>query len=314
MHVSWWVGVDSAPWRHDLGPWGAVSTRAGIPAALACMHAAGLSTRTSCMESRSAHVCLHLWPVCSRLLSQSDWCRSSSRRSWKHPWKRYLLMYSSPNSGGTNKPPSVCWRIQDSCRLCCFISSEKVNCNWTFQLTVISTLSLTVSHSCPTHPPLCGYSRCVEITETPPSSHPINPFQAALEPGYSEYKNIDASQTKATVSFKVPEVKQVIAVWSLEVSQVWNLARPWIYSINLTGGVLPHPSDTKWLTECPLSGETHSLLRGYFRLPFNSRRLLILSCREQEMNSDQFKTRTGNKGSTQRTVLPFPQPLTKWEM
>lgn len=87
-----------------------------------------------------------------------------------------------------------------------------MNLNWTLVLTVIGTLSLTVSHNSTTHPRLCGYSWCVEITETPPSLHQINSFQAALEPGYSEYKNVNACQTKTTVSLKVPEVKQVIVV------------------------------------------------------------------------------------------------------
>lgn len=99
MHVSWWVGVDSAPWWHDLGPWGAVSTRSGIPAALAYMHAAGLSTRTSCSESLKYSERPHLSSSLARvfrLLSESNWCRSSSWRSWKHPWKRYLLMYLPP--------------------------------------------------------------------------------------------------------------------------------------------------------------------------------------------------------------------------
>lgn len=174
MCVSWWVGVDSAPWWHDLGPWEAVSTRAGIPAGLACMHwcmqLGSLQARPvwNRWDTRSAHIRLHLWPVCSD-------CSPSQIDAGGHPgghgnihgnatsWCIYHLY--NINSAGTNKR--------------CFIYSEKVNCNWTFQLTVISTLSLTVSHSGPTHPPLCGYSWCVEITETPPSSHPINPFQVA---------------------------------------------------------------------------------------------------------------------------------------
>lgn len=42
--------------------------------------------------------------------------------------------------------------------------------------------------------------------------------------------------------------------------------------------------------------------------------LLILSRGKQEMNSDQFKTRMGNKVSARSAVRLLSQPLPKWEM
>lgn len=142
-------------------PWGAVSTRPGIRAPLARMLMCSVPTPPVWIhwDTLSANIHLHLWSVCSDCSpSQIDagvhlrghgnihgnvisWCIC-------HP-------YNLINSAGTNI--LVCWCIQDSVA-CAVPLKQKSEQNRTFELTVISTLSLTMSHNSSTHPHLCGYS------------------------------------------------------------------------------------------------------------------------------------------------------------